>query len=122
MKLAITFHDNDFTMTWISVLNVFLDAYRWNGKLPFTKEQFISSINEISLGCYIINQNQYEYRNTNEDYYNIKEYLKVSEKHVHIYEEVDNYILTLNGNGDNGETFILDTDLDYKGSHPIYSL
>jgi|ERR1035437_4064286 hypothetical protein len=122
MKIAILFHDNDFHMTFKSVLNILLDSYQWHYDFPFTKEQFVELINEVSFGCCMINQNRFEYNNTPEQLQHTKEYLKLTSENILLNEEVDAYIKTLGEYGDNGETFILETDLDFENNKPIYSI
>lgn len=122
IKIAIRFGDNDFYYTWVSVLRVILDSWRYgHTEVPMDKDKLIIIINELSLGCYLVNQNQFRYTNsdTMEGHIeHIREYLKIGEKKLLVGGEVDKYLEKVDW--DNGETYILDTSLDYPNNNPIY--
>ena len=119
MKIAIRFHDNDFGITFHIVLETLLSAYDWDNKLPTNKELLLKIINEISYGCYLAGQNQFEYNEekNGELHQKTKQYLQLQTKNILINEEVDNFLKE--NDWDNGETFILDTNIK---TNPIYSI
>lgn len=121
MKIAIKFWDNDFYNCFTGVLQTLLAAHRWN-KLPSNKEHLAKMINEISYGCYLLFQNQFEYNEekSGEPNDKIREYLKIKPENILIDKEVDDYIND-NRSFSNGETFILDLYIDYPGNNPIYT-
>jgi len=123
MKIAIRFHDNDFDNTFRGILQLLLNAYRHYGRLPEDKEELAIIINEISVGIYLSFQNQFEdtrNRTIKEEMEYMREYLKITSDRIMVDEEVDEYLAKTEWN--NSETFILDTDLDYEGNNPIFSV
>jgi hypothetical protein len=122
MKIAIKFGDNDFYNCFTGVLKTLLNAYRHTGTLPTDKEQLCEIINQISYGHYLLFQNQFEYNDEGNGKlcsrtYN---YLQINSSKILINDEVDKYLVD-EEDFRNGETFILDTDLDYPGNDAIYS-
>lgn len=83
MKIAIKFHDSDFTNTFLGVLEVIKKS-----NLPLNKEQLCEIINEISYGVYLVYQEGFEY----EDRYHIKNYLRIETKNILLHGEVDDYL------------------------------
>jgi hypothetical protein len=123
MKIAIVFHDNDFSNTFRNVLDTLLRAYRHYGSLPKDRGELLQIINQLSLGHYLAFQNQFKYTNgqsTLEHLERIKKYLTLDKKHLLIDDEVIKYVNTTIDN--NSATYILDTDYDYPNSNPIWSL
>jgi hypothetical protein len=129
MKIAIKFGDNDFGNTFKPVLEVLNSAYKYSNVLPFDKEKLCFIINSLSPILYITHQNQYEYNGleevvdgsettNNTEFIKTKTYLKIKPKDILLNEEVDKYLKEVKC--DNSETYILDTDLNYEGSEPIY--
>lgn len=124
MKLMICFHDNDFGNTFRGVLVTLVSALVWDKRIElFTKEQWLSVINEISFGSYILWQNGFRYKNSEDHYEHIREYLKISEKDLLMNEEVDSFMAE-NGEWQNGESFVLDLELwkSSEGREGIYIL
>lgn len=121
MKIAIKFGDNDFYNCFTGVLTTLLAAYKWNESLPTDKEKLCKIINEISYGCYLAFQNQFNYNEekTGQLCQRTKEYLQIKPTQILLNEEVDAYLKS--DAFMNSETFILDTDLDYPGNNPIYT-
>jgi hypothetical protein len=117
MKIALRYHDNDFLNTFMGVMRTILIFYRFEKIFPFTKEQLLDMINHMSYAHYRLYQNKY--RDVGHPDTHIETYLQLQITDVLIGPEVDAYILSCNS-WDNSETVILDTDLDYPGSDPIY--
>jgi len=119
MKIAIKFGDNDFSSTFIGVLETIFEIYKYNEVEP-TKKQLVKLINEISYGIYIARQHDYKGEVNHFTAQERKIYLRINESKILIGKEVDDYL-----NADvffNSETFILDTDLDYEGNSATYSI
>ena len=120
MKIAIKFGDNDFYNCFTGVLKTLLEAKKWYSELPTDKEKLSIIINEISYGCYLLFQNQFEYGKeytTKTIDITLKEYLKISPKNILLNEEVDEYF-----KGEYIDTiFVLDTNLDYDGNEAIHT-
>ena len=121
MKIAIKFGDNDFYNCFSGVLKTILEAYKWTESLPKDKTHLCKIINEISYGCYLLYQNQFDYNDeaSGELCERTKKYLQITPERILLNEEVDEYLAKVDW--DNSETFILDTDLDYKNNNPIYT-
>jgi hypothetical protein len=127
MKIAIKFGDNDFGNTFRDVLQMLLEASKWN-RLTNDKAKLLFLINQLSPIAYITHQNQWEYNGLeksngtdtlkNEEFLHSKKYLQITSKQLLIDGEVDAYLKKLGKDQwDNGETFILNTD-----SEEIYSV
>lgn len=104
-KIGIRFGDNDFYNTFTGVLKFLKEGYKWSCDLKFTKKQLCNLINNISMSCYIVFQNQYEY--DVEHFLHTKEYLHLKEDNIYIDDEVDNYLNDKN-TFLNGEFHVLD--------------
>ncbi len=85
--------------------------YHYNGE-SYNRQQIVKIHNELILGFYIGRQNSFEYSCRDEDFNNIREYLKIEINEdfnsVLINEQVDLYI-----DSDecwNGEFIYLDTN------------
>tara|TARA_R110000737_G_scaffold114686_1_gene147611 strand:+ start:49 stop:441 length:393 start_codon:yes stop_codon:yes gene_type:complete len=130
MKIAIKYGDNDFHSTFLGVLATLRDAYGFGGNenLTESKENLTFIINELSLGIYMSHQNHFKYTNGQTMYDHIEQarkYLKILESDILVEDEVTHYLIANSVDGDNGETFILDTDLidvDYPGQYTTYSI
>lgn len=123
MKIAILFGDNDFYFTFTGVLQTLLNATKvGHTALPMEKDKLAIIINELSLGIYLSHQNQFRYKGSDsmEDHIeHIRKYLKIEAKDILVGDEVQKYLMETEWN--NGDTFVLDTDLDFNNNNPIYS-
>ena len=121
MKVAIKFGDNDFHGTFIGVLEFIFNTYKYNEVIP-TTDELVDIINEVSFGIYKARQNDYKNESNHFISQNIKDYLKIDSSQILLNKEVDYYIKSMGADSDNGETFILDTDLDFPGNKVTYSI
>lgn len=110
MKIAINFGDNDFHRTFFGVLSVFLHMHRQG--IHIKKETALNVVNEISFGVHMATGDAYDD--------NTREYLKITADEIFIGEEVDAFLAS--GYCFDYGCFILDTNLDYPGNKPIYSV
>ena len=113
MKIAIKFGDNDFSNCFRGVLKTLLEGYRHTGTLPTSKIVLCDIINGLSESCYLLFQDDSISDST-------INYIKITDSKILVNEEVDEYILQTHQH--NYDTYVLDTDLDFIGSFPIYSL
>ena len=120
MKIAIKFGDNDFYNTFEGVLQTLNAAFKWYGKLPKDKGKLCVVINNISYGCYLLFQNQFDY---NEEMSGLecnrtKLYVQIKESMLFVDDELKD----IDWSNTNGDIFVLDTDLDYENNKPTYSV
>ena len=94
MKIAIWFKDNDYYYTFKNVLLILKDAEN----VIESKDLLVSIINELSLACYILHQNN------SRDFSFIKKYLLIDSSNVFMGEEVDAIIKSAEWH--NGQMFI----------------
>ena len=123
MKIGIKFGDNDFHSTFTGVLIALNESIIYNegshGEVKIISENreiITSFINELSYGMYMIRQS-----NNGIPSEHIREYLKITSNKVFINDEVTTMISEYNkSGGNNGDFFILDTELDYENNSPVY--
>ena len=118
MKIAIVTSDNDFNNTWYGVLTFINQAYIWtNGncmKLP--RAELEATIHGLAPHAYLCFQSRHPREH---DITHTLDYIKNMVRQILIDKEVDEYIIKNASNG-NCEVTILDTDLNYENSRPIY--
>lgn len=115
-KIAIRFSDNDFHCTFINVLKVIGESFKYND-IAISKERFVALVNKMSPVIYTAFQNTFTYNDfekfnsesldDNEHYTHIESYLKISTKNVLYDKEVDDYY-DLRQGWSNSETFVLE--------------
>lgn len=113
MKIAINFGDNDFGNCFLGVLRTLNNAYNYTGYLPTDKDKLVKIINDLSPICYVLFQNDILSDKT-------KNYIQIKNTDLLIDDEVDEYAKLTHAH--NSDTFVLDTDLNYKNNSPIYFL
>ena len=119
MKIGIEFSDNDFHATFMGVLAALNNVHDYySGEWNIDKDQLAKIINELSYGCYLAFQPGIE-QESNSKY--LREYLKIKSSNIYFNEEIDDYINKYD-NCLNHEFYVLDTDLNYPGNYPIYSI
>jgi hypothetical protein len=131
MKIAICFHDNDFHCAFTAALNFLKDAdiQTGIGNITKDKDKLCLLINQLLPICYLTHQNHWRYNGleketakstlTSKEYLNIKNYLHITADRILLDGEVDEYLEETNW--DNGETFILDTDIKDEACQ-VYSI
>lgn len=122
MKVAIKFHDNDFTDVFVGVLEILLNNIRYDDDLQhIDKDHLLFIINELSFSCYLLrctrSINDYKFSDSNSD--SDRLYVNIDKDRLYVNDEVNELIQEIGQNG-NHSIIILDTDLDYEGNNPIY--
>ena len=120
-KLAIRFGDNDFSGTFVHLLeNIGQSSIPQSA---ISREELCTLINRASAGIYLIHQarwdmhRKYDWEWCQVDVNKNLEYLQIKPERILLDDEVDNYIKERNGD-DNGETFVL----DMTGTKPVVRL
>ncbi len=119
LKIAIDFHDNDFSSTFLGVLEAINEAYIYTQgceQLDYrNKTLLVDIINALSTPFYNMRQTCCP-----SGKYDSKDYLLIKEKNLYVYEEVDALLIKEKGIG-NGEIYVLDTNLNHPNNSAVYS-
>lgn len=104
-KLGIRFGDNDFYYTCTAFMKMLLPddfTHHLAGDVKFTKAQIVELFNNMASSLYLLKQNAWRYELAP----NIDAYLKITEDHVYLDDEVDKF--TAENSNYNGEFFAVD--------------
>lgn len=107
-KIGIKFHDNDFYVTFTSLLYMLYEANKESKDLTSDKTKLAFIINSAIYGCYAVFQNRCRYGEEKDllDNKRLKEYLTITPNDIIIDSEIDAHL-----NSDtfwNGEFFWID--------------
>lgn len=100
LKLSIRFGDNDFNSTFLNLLKHLGTAYKEN-RIEYTLEQYVEIINKLSLGFYLLHQNNFRYNCSEAEISHIEKYLKITKEMLSFDNKIE---------WDNSETFNLYSD------------